>query len=66
MIPRGSQAAGLGLKRARRSAAGAAYPVGFGMRLINKILAAQTRADVDVAADADGLRISIGIPLRSP
>ena len=37
---------------------------GFGMRLINRILAAQTGAEVDVAADADGLRISIGIPLR--
>ncbi|MCJ2018943.1 PAS domain-containing protein [Methylobacterium sp. E-065] len=36
---------------------------GFGMRLINRILAAQTGAEVDVAADADGLRISIGIPL---
>jgi len=65
MIPRGSQAAGLGLKRARRPAAGAAYPVGFGMRLINRILAAQ-KPYFDVAADADGLRISIGIPLRSP
>ena len=38
---------------------------GFGFRLINRILAAQTGAEVDVAADADGLRISIGIPLRS-
>lgn len=38
---------------------------GFGMRLINRILAAQTGAKVDVAADYDGLRISIAIPLRS-
>ncbi|MCJ2033009.1 HWE histidine kinase domain-containing protein [Methylobacterium sp. J-068] len=36
---------------------------GFGMRLINRILAAQTGAEVDVAADPDGLRISIGLPV---
>ena len=36
---------------------------GFGMRLINRILAAQTGAKVDIASDADGLRISIEVPL---
>ena len=36
---------------------------GFGMRLINRILAAQTGAKVDIASDADGLRISIDVPL---
>ncbi|WCS23769.1 PAS domain-containing protein [Methylobacterium sp. NMS14P] len=37
---------------------------GFGTRLLNKILTAQTAAEVDVAFDADGLRISVRIPLR--
>jgi PAS domain S-box-containing protein len=36
---------------------------GFGMRLLNKILTAQTAAEVGVASDADGLRISVRIPL---
>ena len=31
--------------------------------VVTPILAAQTGAQVDVAADADGLRISIGMPL---
>lgn len=36
---------------------------GFGSRLLNKILTAQTAAQVDVAFDADGLRISVRMPL---
>ena len=36
---------------------------GFGTRLLNKILTAQTAAEVGVASDADGLRISVRIPL---
>lgn len=36
---------------------------GFGMRLLNKILSAQTAAEVDVASDPDGLRINVRIPL---
>lgn len=36
---------------------------GFGTRLINRVLTAQTGAEVDVASEADGLRISIRVPL---
>nr|WP_318284361.1 MULTISPECIES: HWE histidine kinase domain-containing protein [unclassified Methylobacterium] len=36
---------------------------GFGHRLLNKVLAAQTGADVDVAFAPDGLRVSIRMPL---
>ena len=36
---------------------------GFGHRLLNKVLAAQTGADVDVAFESDGLRVSIRMPL---
>jgi len=36
---------------------------GFGMRLLNKILAAQTAAEVGVVSDPDGLRINVRIPL---
>ena len=37
---------------------------GFGTRLLNKILTAQTAAEVTVAYDADGLRIHVRIPLE--
>lgn len=36
---------------------------GFGSRLLNKILTVQTAAEVDVAFDADGLRICVRMPL---
>ncbi|MCJ2125751.1 HWE histidine kinase domain-containing protein [Methylobacterium sp. J-077] len=36
---------------------------GFGTRLLNKILTAQVAAEVDVAYDADGLRIRVRLPL---
>ncbi|APX84452.1 histidine kinase [Methylorubrum extorquens] len=36
---------------------------GFGTRLLNKILTAQIAADVDIAFDADGLRVNVRIPL---
>lgn len=36
---------------------------GFGSRLLNKILTVQTSAEVDVAFDADGLRICVRMPL---
>ncbi|GAN46019.1 PAS domain S-box-containing protein [Methylobacterium sp. PvP062] len=37
---------------------------GFGSRLLNKILVAQTAAQVDVAFDADGLRVNVRVPLE--
>ena len=36
---------------------------GFGHRLLNKVLATQTGAEVDVAFASDGLRVSIRMPL---
>lgn len=39
---------------------------GFGTRLLNKILTAQTAAEVDVAFDADGLRVEVRVPLGPP
>ncbi|WP_267425210.1 HWE histidine kinase domain-containing protein [Methylobacterium sp. GC_Met_2] len=36
---------------------------GFGTRLLNKILTAQVAAEVDIAYDADGLRIAVRLPL---
>lgn len=36
---------------------------GFGARLLNKVLSAQTGAEVDVAFAADGIRVSIRMPL---
>jgi len=36
---------------------------GFGMRLLNKILTAQTSAQVDVGSDEGGLRFDVRIPL---
>ncbi|MCJ2021809.1 PAS domain-containing protein [Methylobacterium sp. E-065] len=36
---------------------------GFGTRLLNKILTAQVAAEVDLAFDADGLRIRVRLPL---
>ncbi|GJD92375.1 Blue-light-activated histidine kinase [Methylobacterium hispanicum] len=43
----------------------AAHPTreGFGHRLLNKVLAAQTGAEVDVAFAPDGLRVSVRMPL---
>ncbi|WP_019905849.1 HWE histidine kinase domain-containing protein [Methylobacterium sp. 77] len=38
---------------------------GFGTRLLNKILTAQTSAKVDIAFDTDGLRVRIKVPLRN-
>ncbi|SDM55707.1 PAS domain S-box-containing protein [Methylobacterium phyllostachyos] len=37
---------------------------GFGSRLLNKILTAQTAAEVNFAHDTDGLRIGVRVPLR--
>ncbi|WP_407530422.1 HWE histidine kinase domain-containing protein [Methylobacterium oryzisoli] len=39
---------------------------GFGHRLLNKVLAAQTGAEVDVAFAPDGLRVSVRMPLPGP
>ncbi|UHC20092.1 PAS domain-containing protein (plasmid) [Methylobacterium currus] len=39
---------------------------GFGSRLLNKVLATQTGAAVDVAFAADGLRVSVRLPLPDP
>ncbi|MEN3237725.1 HWE histidine kinase domain-containing protein [Methylobacterium ajmalii] len=39
---------------------------GFGHRLLNKILATQTGAQVDVTFAPDGLRVSVRMPLLSP
>ncbi|ARO54596.1 hypothetical protein B2G69_10885 [Methylorubrum zatmanii] len=36
---------------------------GFGHRLLNKVLAPQTGAEVDVAIAPDGLRVSVRMPL---
>jgi PAS domain S-box-containing protein len=36
---------------------------GFGTRLLNKILTAQIAAEVDIAFDADGLRVNVRVPL---
>jgi PAS domain S-box-containing protein len=36
---------------------------GFGTRLLNKILAAQVAAEVEIDRDADGLRIHVRLPL---
>ncbi|MGH1589615.1 hypothetical protein ACRBEV_16215 [Methylobacterium phyllosphaerae] len=36
----------------------------FGSRLLNKILVAQTAAEVDIAFDADGLRVQVRVPLE--
>ncbi|WP_245930653.1 HWE histidine kinase domain-containing protein [Methylobacterium radiodurans] len=43
----------------------APYPTreGFGHRLLNKVLATQTGAEVDVDFAADGLRVSVRMPL---
>jgi two-component sensor histidine kinase len=37
---------------------------GFGTRLLNRILTAQTAAEVNVAFDADGLRVHVRVPLE--
>ncbi|NEU14255.1 PAS domain-containing protein [Methylobacterium sp. BTF04] len=37
---------------------------GFGTRLLNRILTAQVSAQVDVAQDEDGLRITVRVPLN--
>ncbi|MEG9500315.1 MAG: PAS domain S-box protein [Methylorubrum extorquens] len=37
---------------------------GFGTRLLNKILTAQTAAEVNVAFDDDGLRVHVRVPLE--
>jgi PAS domain S-box-containing protein len=37
---------------------------GFGTRLLNKILTAQTGATVDIAFDDDGLRVHVRVPLE--
>lgn len=39
---------------------------GFGSRLLNKVLAAQAAADVDVTHGADGLQVFIRLPLSRP
>ncbi|GJD49765.1 Blue-light-activated histidine kinase [Methylobacterium crusticola] len=39
---------------------------GFGSRLLSKVLAAQAEAEVDVAFEADGLRVSVRLPLPAP
>ncbi|WP_071000362.1 HWE histidine kinase domain-containing protein [Methylobacterium sp. C1] len=39
---------------------------GFGSRLLNKVLATQTGAEVDVAFASDGLRVSVRMPLPAP
>ncbi|MGU3664170.1 HWE histidine kinase domain-containing protein [Methylobacterium sp. A49B] len=39
---------------------------GFGSRLLNKVLTAQAAADVDVTQSADGMRVSIRLPLSRP
>ncbi len=46
----------------------AAHPTreGFGHRLLNKVLATQTGAEVDVDFAPDGLRVSVRMPLRGP
>lgn len=46
----------------------AAYPTreGFGHRLLNKVLAAQTGAEVNVAFAPDGLRVSVRLPVPKP
>ncbi|MCJ2124919.1 HWE histidine kinase domain-containing protein [Methylobacterium sp. J-077] len=36
---------------------------GFGTRLLNKILVAQTRAEVEIEFDVDGLRVNVRLPL---
>jgi two-component sensor histidine kinase len=43
----------------------AAHPTrqGFGHRLLNKVLAAQTGAEVDVELAPDGLRVAVRMPL---
>lgn len=43
----------------------APYPTreGFGHRLLNKVLATQTGAEVDVNFASDGLRVSVRMPL---
>ena len=43
----------------------AAHPTrqGFGHRLLNKVLATQTGAEVDVDFAPDGLRVSVRMPL---
>ncbi len=37
---------------------------GFGTRLLNKILTAQIDAEVDIKFDADGLRVTVQVPLE--
>ncbi|UIY43566.1 HWE histidine kinase domain-containing protein [Methylobacterium radiotolerans] len=39
---------------------------GFGSRLLNKVLAAQAAADVDVTYGADGMQVSVRLPLARP
>jgi PAS domain S-box-containing protein len=39
---------------------------GFGSRLLNKVLAAQTGAEVDVGFAPDGLRVYVRLPLSEP
>jgi two-component sensor histidine kinase len=36
---------------------------GFGSRLLNRVLTVQTGADVNIAYDPDGLRVTVTIPL---
>lgn len=37
---------------------------GFGHRLLNKVLAAQTKAEVEVAFESDGIRVRVRVPLQ--
>ncbi len=39
---------------------------GFGSRLLNKVLATQTGAQVEVAFASDGLRVAVRLPLPAP
>ena len=39
---------------------------GFGSRLLNRVLTVQTGADVKVDYDADGLRVTVAVPLPLP
>jgi hypothetical protein len=51
--------------RRRASESGLGQGLEFGHRLLNKVLATQTGAEVDVAFAPDGLRVSVRMPLPS-
>jgi PAS domain S-box-containing protein len=38
---------------------------GFGSRLLNRVLTVQTGADVNIAYDPDGLRVTVAVPLAT-